>query len=89
LTLDGKKIKSAGIGLTNAGRVPIKATKAEAFLAGKEPTEANFAEAGKLAEAASDPASDTRAPADYKRAMIKELTIRALRKAAARATGGK
>jgi aerobic carbon-monoxide dehydrogenase medium subunit len=89
LTLDKNKIVSAGIGLTNAGPVPIKATKAEAFLAGKDATEANFAEAGKLAESMSDPASDTRAPADYKRAMIQELTIRALRKAAERAKGGR
>jgi carbon-monoxide dehydrogenase medium subunit len=89
LTLDGNKIKTAGIGLTNAGRLPIKATKAEAFLVGKDATEANFAEAGKLAEAASDPASDTRAPADYKKAMVRELTARALRKAAERAKGGK
>ena len=89
LTLDGNKIETAGIGLTNAGRVPIKATKAEAFLVGKDATEANFAEAGKLAEAASDPASDTRAPADYKKAMVRELTARALRKAAERAKGGK
>jgi aerobic carbon-monoxide dehydrogenase medium subunit len=90
VTLDaGGKIKSAGIGLTNAGPVPIKAVKAEAFLAGKDPSEANFAEAGNLAEQASDPASDTRAPSDYKKAMVKELTIRALRKAAERAKGGK
>jgi aerobic carbon-monoxide dehydrogenase medium subunit len=90
VTLDKSgKIASAGIGLTNAGPVPIKAVQAEKFLAGKEPSEANFAEAGKLAEAASDPASDTRAPSDYKKAMVKELTIRCLRKATERAKGGK
>jgi len=89
LTLDGNKIVTAGIGLTNAGPVPVKATKAEAFLAGKDATDANFAEAGRLAESMADPASDTRAPADYKKAMIRELTIRALRKAAERAKGGR
>lgn len=89
LTLNGNKIVTAGIGLTNAGPVPVKATKAEAFLAGKDATDANFAEAGRLAESMADPASDTRAPADYKKAMIRELTIRALRKAAERAKGGR
>jgi len=90
LTLDGSgNCKTVGIGLTNAGRIPIKATKAEAFLTGKAPNEANIKEAAKLAQGMSDPASDTRAPADYKKAMVRELTIRALNKAAARAKGGK
>jgi len=90
VTLDGSGVcKSAGIGLTNAGRVPIKATAAEAYLKGKKLDEATLKEAGRLAAAASDPATDTRAPAAYKKAMVKELTIRALRKAAARAAGGK
>ncbi|HUJ76274.1 MAG TPA: xanthine dehydrogenase family protein subunit M [bacterium] len=86
---DAGKVKSAGIGLTNVAPVPVKATKAEQFLAGKEPSEANLAQAGQLAEQASSPASDTRAPAEYKRAMVKELTIRALRRAVVRAKGGK
>ena len=90
VTLDGAgACKSAGIGLTNAGRVPIKATAAEAYLKGRKLDEATLQEAGRLAAAASDPATDTRAPAAYKKAMVKELTIRALRKAAARAAGGK
>jgi len=90
VTLDGAgACKSAGIGLTNAGRVPIKATAAEAYLKGKKLDEATLKEAGRLAADASDPATDTRAPAAYKKAMVKELTIRALRKAAARAAGGK
>lgn len=83
------KIAAAGIGLTNVGPVPIKATDAEASLVGKAPDEAALAEAGKLAAAAADPSSDTRAPADYKRSMVRELTIRTLRKAVERAKGGK
>ena len=90
VTLDKSgNIESAGIGLTNVGPVPIKATAAEASLAGKAPDEAALAEAGKLAAEASDPSSDTRAPADYKRAMVRELTIRTLSRAVERAKGGK
>jgi len=37
----------------------------------------------------SDPASDTRSPADYRKAMVQELTIRALKSAVERAKGGK
>jgi carbon-monoxide dehydrogenase medium subunit len=36
----------------------------------------------------SDPAEDDRGPVDYKRAMVRELTRRALRRALARAQGG-
>jgi len=90
VTLDGSGVcKAAGIGLTNAGRKPVKATAAESYLSGKKLDEATLKEAGRLAAEACDPASDTRAPAEYKKAMVKELTIRALRKAAERAAGGK
>ncbi len=89
ITLDRSgKIATAGIGLTNVGAVPIKAVAAEQFLAGKDPTEANFTQAGELAQKATNPSSDNRAPAEYKRAMVKELTIRGLRRAVARAKGG-
>jgi carbon-monoxide dehydrogenase medium subunit len=90
VTLDrAGKIESAGIGLTNVGAVPIKAVDAEAFLIGKDPTEDNFAHAGELAQKASSPSSDNRAPADYKRAMVKELTLRGLRRSVERAKGGR
>ena len=90
VTLDGGgNCASAGIGLTNAGPTPIKATAAEASLTGKPLDEANIKEAGRLAAEASDPSSDTRAPAEYKKAMVKELTVRALTRAAERARGGK
>lgn len=90
VTLDKSgNCQKVGIGLTNAGPTPIKATKAEAFLVGKPPSDANLKEAGRLAAEMSDPTSDTRAPSDYKKAMVQELTIRTLRTAAARAKGGK
>ena len=88
VTLDkGGKVLQAGIGLTNAGPKPIKATDAEAYLKGKTLDDATLAEAGRLAMEMSDPASDTRAPADYKKAMVRQLTIRTLRRAAERAKG--
>lgn len=78
----------AGIGLTNVGPTPIKARDAEQFLLGKTLDDANIAQAASLAAAAAHPTSDTRGPADYKRAMVRTLAVRALRKALARATGG-
>ena len=90
LTLDrSDNIEYAGIGLTNVGPTVIHAKNAEQSLVGKKPDAALFARAGELAAEASQPSSDQRGPADYKRGLIKTLTSRALTLAASRATGGK
>jgi aerobic carbon-monoxide dehydrogenase medium subunit len=80
-------ITYAGIGLTNVGPYPIKAYDAEQFLVGKQLDKATIQQAADLVVAASKPTSDSRGPADYKRAMVHVLCVRALRKALARATG--
>jgi len=87
LVLKGGVIERAGIGLTNLGPTPIKATDAEKHLSGKKPDEAAFAEAGKLAAQATSPGADRRGAVDYKKEMARVLTVRALRKAAERAGG--
>ena len=87
LVVKGGVIERAGIGLTNVGPTPIKATEAEKFLAGKKPEEATFAEAGRLAAAATKPGADRRGSVEYKKDMARVLTVRALRKAAQRAGG--
>jgi carbon-monoxide dehydrogenase medium subunit len=87
LVLKGGIIERAGIGLTNLGPTPIKATAAEASLAGKKADDAAFAEAGRLAASACKPGADRRGSVEYKTAMARVLTIRALRKAAQRAGG--
>lgn len=88
--LDGNGLVNyAGIGLTNVGPTPIKARDAEQSLLGKALDDASIHQAADLAAAASQPINDTRGPAEYKRAMVRTLTVRALRKALARATGGK
>ena len=82
-------VSYAGIGLTNLGQTPIKARAAEQSLLGKLLDDAQIHAAADLAAAATHPTSDTRGPAEYKRAMTRTLTVRALRKALARATGAK
>jgi carbon-monoxide dehydrogenase medium subunit len=81
---DDGRIAEAGIGLTAVGEAPFAATDAEAALTGAEPGEAAFQSAGEAAAAQSDPADDSHGPADYKRAMVAEMTVRALRAAAER-----
>jgi carbon-monoxide dehydrogenase medium subunit len=87
LVIGGGVIEHAGIGLTNLGPTPIKAIDAEQFLRGKTPDAATFAQAGRLAAAATNPSVDRRGSAEYKREMARVLTTRALTKAAARAAG--
>lgn len=92
LVVGGGKIEHAGVGLTNLGPTPIKATDAEQFLIGKKPEAATFAEAARRAAAATSPSPDRRGQEDYKREMARVLTLRALTRAAERATktaGGK
>ena len=80
--------ESIGIGLTNVGLTAIRATQAEAALQGKPPNEANIKTAAQLAADAAQPIGDQRGSEEYKRALVKTLTVRALRKAVERAKGG-
>ncbi|MCF6508094.1 xanthine dehydrogenase family protein subunit M [Blastococcus sp. MG754426] len=81
---DGGAITEAAVGLTALGLEGL-AVEAAAVLVGQRPDEALFAEAARLAAAASAPVEDGRGPVDYKRHLADELTRRVLRTAAARA----
>jgi carbon-monoxide dehydrogenase medium subunit len=87
VVMAGDTVADAGIGLSAVGAPHFTAPEAEAFLRGKEPSEANLAEAGRLAAEAANPQPDQRGPADYKRHLAAELTTRALRRSVARAQG--
>lgn len=76
--MDDGRIARAGIALTGVGSTNIKATEAEAALAGAEPTEEVFAEAGRLAAAAANPVTDVRGSTEYKRHMIEVYVRRGL-----------
>jgi carbon-monoxide dehydrogenase medium subunit len=86
LTIDGTGIcQNVGIGLTNVGATPIRAARAEEFLRGKAVDEANITQGAQLAAEEAQPSSDLRGPEEYKRALVKELTRRALTRAHERA----
>jgi carbon-monoxide dehydrogenase medium subunit len=55
------------------------------MLRGAPATEATLARAGEIAAEHCRPSSDQRGPADYKRHLAQELTVRALRRALDRA----
>ena len=71
--------------MTNVGPTPLKATGAEAFLRGKPLNDENINEAARRASEEAQPSSDLRGPAEYKTALVRELTRRALHRALERA----
>lgn len=79
----------AGIGLTNVGPTPIKARKAEEVLRGKKIDSQAMKQAAELASQEAQPKADLRGSADYKRDLVRVLTVRALNRALERARGGK
>jgi carbon-monoxide dehydrogenase medium subunit len=88
LTLDGNSCTSARIGLTNVSPFPVRASNAEAALIGQPLTEDTIRAAGTAAAADSDPSSDLRGSVEYKRDLVRIITMRAIRQAVARAQGG-
>ena len=88
ITLGGQgEMTRIGIGLTNAGPTPIKATAAEAYLLGRQPDAEAIAEAARLAADAVSPSADRRGSTEYKRDMARVLTGRAINRAVQRAGG--
>jgi aerobic carbon-monoxide dehydrogenase medium subunit len=86
VTLDASGVvQRTGIGLTNVGPIPIKAKTAEDSLRGRKLDATAIAKAAQLAADASQPSSDLRGPAEYKKGLVKELAKRALSRAAERA----
>jgi len=86
LTLgDDGRISEVGIGLTAVADAPFAATDAEDALRGAQPGDELFRKAAAAASRQSRPADDAHGPAEYKRAMVTEMTFRALRAALGRA----
>lgn len=79
--LSNGTIDRAGIGLTAVGTKNLEPTEAEAALAGAEPGDDAFGEAGRLAAEAAHPVSDVRGSADYKRHIVEVFVRRGLQAA--------
>jgi len=85
--LDDGVVTDVGIGLTAVGAAHFCCPEAEAALRGSPAAGENLVAAAAKAAAATNPQTDQRGPADYKRHLAGELTKRALRRAVARARG--
>jgi aerobic carbon-monoxide dehydrogenase medium subunit len=86
LCLAGQQIQEAGLGLTAVGAEHFVAAEAEDYLRGRPADEDSFQAAGAIAAEHCHPAADQRGPEDFKRHLVAELTARALRRAADRAS---
>jgi CO/xanthine dehydrogenase FAD-binding subunit len=68
------------IALASVAPTPLRAEKAEAYLAEQAPGAAVFAEAARLAAAACTPIDDVRSSSRYRKAMVSNLTRKGLEK---------
>jgi carbon-monoxide dehydrogenase medium subunit len=75
-------VAEARVGLTNMGSVPVRALAVEAAAAGAEASAAGLAAAAAHADEGTNPPSDLRGAADYRRHLARVLTGRALAAAA-------
>ena len=82
------RVENVGIGVTGVSPSPYAAEEAEDVLEGQVPAEDLFRRAAAAAAASAQPTADVRGPVDYKRAMVAEMTVRAIRTAVERAMSG-
>ena len=83
--LDGDTLKTVRIALTTAAPTPIRAEKTEELLTGKVISEELLAAAGKAVLEESHPRSSWRSSAEFRIALLEELTVQALQQAIAQA----
>jgi aerobic carbon-monoxide dehydrogenase medium subunit len=86
LQLQNDTIKEAGLGLTAVGADHFVAAEAEDYLRGRPASQDTFKQAAQIAAEHCHPAADQRGPEDFKRHLVAELSTRALRRAAERAS---
>ncbi|MEV0208295.1 xanthine dehydrogenase family protein subunit M [Streptomyces sp. NPDC050788] len=83
--LDGGSITDARVGLAAVGPNTAGIPGIADVMRGRPPGEELFARAGQIAAGACSPVTDRRGSAEYKRHLARELTVRVLRRAVARA----
>jgi carbon-monoxide dehydrogenase medium subunit len=85
LTMNGGRVATCSIGLTNVAETPLWAEEAGRIAAGSALDAATIKKAAAAAEAVAAPASDNRGPAAYRKKMAGVMLARALVRAKSRA----
>ena len=78
VTLENNRFKDVNIFLGAVAPIPLRAEKTEKFLLGKEVTEENIYEAGKIASQEASPITDVRSTKEYRKLAVEILTRRAI-----------
>ncbi|MGH8211317.1 MAG: FAD binding domain-containing protein [Steroidobacteraceae bacterium] len=84
---EGNVCREVRLVLGSAGSRPVTSTEAEQFLRGKVLTGENIEQAADALVAASDPPTDARGSAAFKRTMLRSLLLRAAQNAMRRSQG--
>ena len=87
LVMDAGRCREASIALTNLADVPLFAEAAGQTLVGTPVDDAAIDKAAQAAVAITDPASDLRGPADFRKHVAGVMVRRAIRQARERAGG--
>ena len=85
LEMKGGKCVRAAVALTNAGPAPLLVSEAGKVLENTAASGDDVARAARIAEAAADPASDERGPAEFRKRLAGIITARAVVRAGERA----
>ncbi|WP_378942862.1 FAD binding domain-containing protein [Mesorhizobium sp. ANAO-SY3R2] len=86
LTMSGGKVATCSIGLTNLAETPLLAEDAAKAVIGTDLDEESLKQAAAAAEAIMSPSADTRGPVEYRKHVGGIMVMRALKRAAARAS---
>jgi carbon-monoxide dehydrogenase medium subunit len=87
LAMDGGRCRAASVALTNLAATPLLAAAAGQALVGSALDDAAIEQAAQAAVAITDPASDLRGPAEFRKHVARVMVRRALRQARERAGG--
>jgi len=87
LTMEGDTVARCAVALTNVADRPLFAEAASAAAVGTTLDKSSVERVAEAAMAITDPATDSRGPAEYRREMAGVMVARALLKAASRAKG--
>jgi carbon-monoxide dehydrogenase medium subunit len=85
ITIDGKTIKRARVGITGVGEHAVRGMAVENALSGKSPDDAMLAAAAAHAADGLELRADSQGPVDYKKDLLTRFTLTALTRAVARA----
>ena len=83
-----KKISEIRIGISSAAPKPLRVYEAESIFKGQSPEPQLIEEAASIVSRASEPITDVRASREYRKEMLRVLTIRAIMEIVSGLKGG-